>query len=148
MRVGFTGSSRGINQDQIFALRVRLRALGATHLHHGDCVHSDAVAHAVALNLGLHITIHPPLNESKQAFCAGADVMLPQKPYLERNHDIVDATKILIATPFENQMRLRSGTWATVRYARSLDRPILILWPDGRETLERFPMEDLFKCVD
>jgi hypothetical protein len=32
--------------------------------------------------------------------------------------------------------RLRSGTWATVRYARKLRKPITILWANGEVTEE------------
>ena len=35
--------------------------------------------------------------------------------------------------------QLRSGTWATVRHARKLKRPIVIINPDGTLLLERVP---------
>ena len=57
-------------------------------------------------------------------------------PYLERNRAIVDACDILIACPKGMQEEQRSGTWATVRYARRRDRPIVIVWPDGTVTRE------------
>jgi hypothetical protein len=53
-----------------------------------------------------------------------------------RNHDIVDETELLIACPGELAEAVRSGTWATVRYARKLGRPIVIFWPDGSVTGE------------
>jgi hypothetical protein len=47
---------------------------------------------------------------------------------LERNRDIVDATVALLAGPDGNRERQRSGTWATVRYARGIgNRPVAIL---------------------
>ena len=54
------------------------------------------------------------------------------KDYLERNHDIVDETDMLIATPGEEQEVQRSGTWATIRYARKQKRTILTIYPSGR----------------
>jgi hypothetical protein len=61
------------------------------------------------------------------------DILYPTRPYLARNKDIVDACTILIATPAQNSEIQRSGTWATVRYAKSkYDRSrIVIVRPDG-----------------
>jgi cytosine/uracil/thiamine/allantoin permease len=83
--------------------------------------------------------------DAKRAFCdrrwsAAADfTVLEPGPYLWRNHQIVDATAALLACPFEFEEQLRSGTWATVRYARTLGRPIRFFWPDGTTTAERAP---------
>lgn len=49
----------------------------------------------------------------------------PAKPYLERNKDIAnEGIDGLIAAPSGWVEELRSGTWATVRYARKLKRTI------------------------
>jgi hypothetical protein len=60
------------------------------------------------------------------------------KPYLSRNKDIVLETELLIATPGEEEEQIRSGTWSTVRYARSLKRMINIVLPDGRVIAENW----------
>jgi hypothetical protein len=62
------------------------------------------------------------------------------KPYLVRNHDMVDQSEFLIGTPGEEQEVLRSGTWATIRYARKLKRPILIILPKGKLVAENFKL--------
>ena len=51
MRVGFTGTREGLTSAQRDALREVLRALAPSVLAHGDCVGSDAAAHAVARDL-------------------------------------------------------------------------------------------------
>ena len=60
-----------------------------------------------------------------------SDQTLPPKDYLDRNHDIVDQTDLLIATPKENTEVLRSGTWATIRYAKKINKPTWIIETNG-----------------
>jgi hypothetical protein len=135
--VGFTGPCEGMNQFQEFALEAALKAfreVGAAEFHHGDCVGCDAKAHEIAQKLNYLIIIHPPLDEKHRAFCTGAKVVLPAKSFLLRNKDIVFACNVLIATPTSEQEALRSGTWATVRYARTANREVLVIPPDVRET--------------
>ncbi len=64
-------------------------------------------------------------------FSKGDETRKP-KPYLKRNHDIVDESDILIGFPSSEEERLRSGTWATVRYARKTGKRIYIIFPDGK----------------
>jgi hypothetical protein len=128
MKVGITGTQQGMNARQRQLLHMALHDLVATELHHGDCLGVDAQAHLIARELGLFIVTHPPGNMSKRAHCIGDEVRTP-KPYLERNHDIVDEVEYLIAIPKGNTEELRSGTWATVRYARRIGRKHYIIFP-------------------
>lgn len=134
--IGFTGTKDGLNGVQKLALQDRLAWLKAEFdwFHHGDCVGADAEAHAIAKGLGYKIAIHPPDNPSKRAFCKGTDYEYDRQPYLVRNHSIVDNTTFLIAGPRTMQMVLRSGTWATVRYAKRVSKYVLILATTGRQT--------------
>jgi predicted Rossmann fold nucleotide-binding protein DprA/Smf involved in DNA uptake len=72
---------------------------------------------------------HPGPDGPARAYCEAEEVR-PQRPYLDRNRDIVAASDVLIACPKGPEQR-RSGTWSTVRYARQARLPILIVWPDG-----------------
>ena len=46
--------------------------------------------------------------------------------------DLEYSRTVLIAAPAEQEgERLRSGTWATVRYARRLGRRVVLVCPDG-----------------
>jgi hypothetical protein len=99
-------------------------------LHHGDCIGADHHAHGIAREAWLSVAIHPPANPDKRAWCIGDHTWMP-KPYLDRNHDIVDATVGLIAAPGEFKEQFRSGTWATVRYARKVGKPVVLVLPDG-----------------
>ena len=124
--VGFTGTQRGMTDAQQSQIRSWLEGLDVTELHHGDCVGADAQADAIARELGMNIVIHPPVSEKKRAFCwQEGDIYLPSLPYLERNHDIVDSCPILLAAPLGDE-QVRSGTWATIRYAKKRGKHIYI----------------------
>ncbi len=137
--IGFTGTQRGLTDEQERTLKATLRSLkdvaGAVEFHHGDCIGADNEAHGVAALLGAHkIVVHPPEVEAKRArvqVSPERDEVLAPKPYLDRNHDIVDACHWLIACPGEAAEKLRSGTWATVRYARKTGKGVLVILPDG-----------------
>ena len=132
--IGFTGTQRGMTEAQRLKLGTIL-AVGSTKgvgvLHHGDCVGADAQAHELAQKWMIPVIIHPPENSSKRAFCGGSLASLPPQPYLVRNHFIVDACDVLVATPGEATEQLRSGTWATIRYARKRHKTVVIIYPDG-----------------
>jgi hypothetical protein len=110
--------------------------LGATALHHGCCVGADAQAHTLARTLGLRVVGHPPVNQSKMAADLDCDEWREPEPYLDRNHTIVDETAVLLATPEKMREELRSGTWATVRYCRTVGRALYVHWPNGAVTGE------------
>tara|TARA_R110002095_G_scaffold142284_1_gene123231 strand:+ start:1278 stop:1589 length:312 start_codon:yes stop_codon:yes gene_type:complete len=100
---------------------------GVTELHHGDCTGWDEQAFEVALDLGLKTVAHPPTSDSFRAFTA-SDVILPTAPYLARNKDIVVAVERMIAAP-DGPERQRSGTWSTVRFAKSQGvRGLVLPW--------------------
>jgi hypothetical protein len=130
--VGFTGSRQGTTSGQIHALRSILRRLYSSgSFHHGCCVGADTFAHYEAYNMGMPMVYHPPFNRDHMSDLREfPGEWRKPKPYLERNHDIVDETELLIAMPATTEI-LRSGCWATVRYARKLSRPIAILDPEN-----------------
>lgn len=135
MILGFTGTSAGMSAYQRLALLKILEQGDVGEFHHGDCVGADAEAHDIADSMDISIVIHPPTDTRHRAYKTpkgddwGDMMWLPPKPYLERNHDIVDACDKLIAAPKEDTEQLRSGTWATVRYARKVGKPVVILLP-------------------
>lgn len=134
--VGFTGTRERLTsrQDSTLIAWFILRERGV--FHHGDCVGADAAAHAAALYHGWRIEAHPGLGPiNLRAFCTGYSRLHPAKPNLERNADIVNAATELLACPNGPEV-VRSGTWSTVRKARSRGLTITIIWPDGSVTNE------------
>lgn len=127
-RIGFTGTQKGMSDKQKEALKNFLGLFnGEFELHHGDCVGADAEAHEIALELGGVVVIHPPEDWSKRAFCEDCIARREEKPYLQRNHEIVDECHNLVAAPLTDKEVLRSGTWATIRYAKKTFKRINIL---------------------
>jgi hypothetical protein len=136
IHIGFTGTQKGLTRKQNERLRSKFRdyLLEYWFLHHGDCIGGDDEADTIGKEYNAHRIIHPPLNPIKRAFCntKGGDYsILPEKDYIPRNHDIVDSVSKLIACPKEKEEQLRSGTWATIRYARKKKLPIFIIYPNG-----------------
>jgi hypothetical protein len=129
MILGFTGTSRGMAPRQLKVMRQLLYNINTLHL--GDCIGADTEAYDAALQFGIKLIGHPPCNGCKRAFLS-YDEERAEKSYLDCNHDIVaEGIDGLIATPHGFVEEQRSGTWATIRYARQLKRRIWIVLPDG-----------------
>jgi hypothetical protein len=131
--VGFTGTRNGMTSAQKRALTARLPRVG--WLSHGDCLGADEEADAIAKAMGLCTCAHPPLSPRLRAYCR-CDHVYPPRDYLERNQNIVRTTHELFAAPLTEVEQHRSGTWATVRYARQLGKKITLIMPNGSVRIE------------
>ena len=133
MIIGFTGTQHNTTLAQFECLFDMVVQTEATEAHHGDCVGADASFHAMCEDVGIPIVIHPPLVRTKRAFCEeGVVVEWPAKDYLVRNHDIVDCIDLLLVCPKTFEEQLRSGTWATWRYAKKQGKDIILILPEGK----------------
>lgn len=134
--VGFTGTSRGMSPYQKQEIRRQLTYLrdheGYTHVRHGACIGSDDQFGRIAKELGYHVTAHPgysPRNPENLIFRAETeycDLVLEPRPFIARDHDIVDQSDTMLATPIGKEER-RSGTWTTIRYTIKVGREIVIV---------------------
>lgn len=130
-KIGFTGTRKGLTDKQEAEVIRLLSALSPTEFHHGDCLGADAQAHDIAKTLGIRTIIHPPQNPVYRTYCVPSDPsdVWPPREYLARNRDIVDQSDLLVACPGEATEQLRSGTWATVRYAKKLGKRVVLVLP-------------------
>ncbi len=126
MIAGFTGTRQGMSEEQKGFLLHELARLKITELHHGDCIGADAEANSIARGLGIRTVGHPPTNTKHRVY-SKCDVWYKAKPYIERNHNIVNCTVHLFVAPRRNVEETRSGTWATFRYAESRNRTITMI---------------------
>ena len=145
--LSFTGTREGMTPDQyIRVIKViqglftetktkRVNGCYFASAHHGDCVGADEQFHQICALFHLRVVLHPPDNPEARAFCRAPETRAT-KPYLERNRDIVDDGHILIAAP-KGKEEQRSGTWATIRYARSRGRKIFLVKPNGKVVVEK-----------
>ena len=133
MIVGFTGSREGLSYTQMMQLEEVVRGLSPDNGIHGDCIGSDADFHYICKTvLRIPIIIRPCNLNEQRAFCRGAVIVHPAKAPIERNHDIVNECNILIACPKEESEILRSGTWATVRYARKIGKKVIMIGKEAK----------------
>jgi hypothetical protein len=146
--VSFTGTQDGMTIQQNGAiLRILELYLSGrddpkdVEVHHGDCVGADQEFHDIAHSLGCHTVSHPASKgdgywgwdskpHKKRAFCQVDEIKMPRPPLI-RNKDMVDICDVLLATPKTKIEIMRSGTWATVRYARKKVKYHIIIWPNG-----------------
>ncbi len=149
MKIGFTGTRKGLTEAQLTALRQILLSglrepLGSPQIlieaRHGDAVGGDEQFHGLCIELKMpEIVIHPPSDPKYRSFCHEHSpgegdtkiTVLPEGPYLDRDHAMVDSVEFLLACPLTVEERLRSGTWATLRYARRINRRRLLITPKG-----------------
>lgn len=134
MRIGFTGTQRGMRpeQDRTVNLLLQLIASGQEQdwFIHGGCVGGDEEAHIIACAWGWLTEVYWSDHPLKRANLTGTREHAPQPP-LVRNPQIVEGCDILLAAPNEFEEVVRSGTWSTIRYAGKVGRTTLIVWPDG-----------------
>jgi hypothetical protein len=131
-KVGFTGTQRGMTGNQSVSVMNLLRMFGGTEFHHGGCVGADVQAAELARLAGYRTIRHPGDTPSKQDHRFLDDDYRMVLPNLARNHIIVDEVNLMIAAPGEMDEVLRSGTWATIRYSRKLQREIYLVYPNGK----------------
>lgn len=134
IKIGFTGNRYGLTSDQKVQIISILDKYNNMIVSHGDCVGSDTDFHNLCVNYkNIHpnkkitIYIFPPNNPKLRAFNQ-CDLLMNEKPYLQRNLNIIKNSSILIACPIDkNKEQMRSGTWSTIRKARKHKLVIHIL---------------------
>jgi len=130
--IGITGTQHGPTVQQFAAAfawvdRFRKRT---DWLNHGDCIGVDADFAKWWANMGGQLRAFPPVVRDKRAWVP-SDITEPAEPYLVRNRLIVDASSCMVAMPREEVEQERGGTWSTVRYARRVGVPCLLVLPSG-----------------
>jgi hypothetical protein len=134
-KIGFTGTQDGMTEIQkerffaIYSWYLR-NFLDDLEFHQGQCIGADQEALEIVQNLGGVWTVsHPPIDKARTHSLV-CDEIRPELPFIDRNHVIVDSVNSMIVAPRSRKEELRSGTWATVRYARKVLRPLEMVWPD------------------
>jgi hypothetical protein len=128
MKIGFTGTREGMTQHQKEQFVLKMQELGPTEFHHGDCEGADAEAHDIVREFFPDVIIHvyPPKSKYRQAFKKG-DIHYEPQEYLVRDNNIVDACDHLIGAPKSDKPATKSGSWYTIRYAKSSNVPNTVL---------------------
>lgn len=133
MIIGFTGTRAGMTRPQRELFTKVIVYLGTKLFVHGDCTGSDEQAHDIVrlVSPGTRIAIWPPLNPKNRAYKQG-DTVHPPEPYLARNDNIVNDVERMIATPKGmSEEHQGSGTWHAIHYTLEVNKPLMIIWPNG-----------------
>jgi hypothetical protein len=136
IQVGFSGTQQGMTAAQAVSIANLLGQYTGFVGHHGLCIGSDVQFDGLArAALGFeHMVIHPMANAGAKRGTVPAspgDIMRPAIAPLLRNQNIAVSCDVLLATPKEDHMVLRSGTWSTIRYALVLYKPVFVVVPNG-----------------
>jgi hypothetical protein len=136
MILSFTGTRKGMNEVQKELFQQLVDEINPKVFVHGDCDGADEDAHNIIVSKG-NIEIHkrPCTFDNQRAFTKEGTCVAEPEYALDRNKKIVDDGEILIATPGENKEVLRSGTWSTIRYASKTNKPVVIIYPNGKVEL-------------
>lgn len=145
--MGITASRHGMTAPQGKALRALIEKFKPREFHHGDCVGGDEDGHeiydnwrrstsALTLDEAHVIHVHPPDDDKLRARVKlrEGDVLHEEKPYHARNHDIVNVSTIMVGLPYTAEEEVKSGTWATIRYAKKHGMKPYVIRPDGSVT--------------
>jgi len=159
MKIGFTGTKDGCTEKQLKSLDKILKKLNQKYeyieWHQGDCIGADADSTLLVAKNGYvqKIITHPPVNSSLRSYVIENNLksfpngimieVLEERDYLDRNKNIVKACTLLIVCPKEENEILRSGTWATYRNARKLNKNIIVIKPNG--SLCKWPDDKLIQ---
>jgi hypothetical protein len=132
-----TGTRAGMTKSQKDALQTIIGKLHPTlkTLMHGDCVGSDASAHTIARGAGLAIELFPCNLTNQRANCEtimGVTTIHSVANPLARNNVMVEQSDLTVAFPRSRKEQKRgSGTWQTVRRCKKVQKPLIVVYPEG-----------------
>jgi len=148
MVIGFTGTRGGMTGPQKEVVKqllvqiIEKHGSGVVVVLHGDCIGVDAEFDTIATELGLERTCRPCTFDHMRANTTATEVSEPDRP-MARNRAIVAEADIIIGCPQNDKpIKTGSGTWATIRFTKKADKPLHIVYPDGRAVSSSFPVED------
>jgi hypothetical protein len=134
--LSFTGIADGLTMPQRRIITNQL-------IRYDPAQHAFAVGGAPGVDIevalqGLHLGFHvhavlpsAPYHPEGAVACTTHEVVAPgrnaSESYMKRNSRLAEICYCMVAFPATNTERLRSGTWSTVRRARTLGRPVRII---------------------
>lgn len=140
MIIGFTGTRKGMTEQQKSQVRDLLSVFVVSEAHHGGCKGADSDFHWAVRDVcgeELPVTIYPSnFGASAKMDLSSAELeentsLKGEKDPWERNKDIIDPCDVIFATPAQPFEEPRGGTWHAVRYSRKTGKKIIVIWPDG-----------------
>lgn len=120
--IGVTGSRWGMDEARQGVFGYIYTRLGGHEFHHGMCSGVDTQSHELVRTLShtSKIVGHPPIVQGKFYTESDCDELMEPEEYLKRDKNIVDRVEVMVGVPETAEEKLRSGTWATIRYAKKM----------------------------
>ena len=138
MVIGFTGTRGSMTIAQRDTLKSRIKQLALRHpvirCVHGGAVGADRQFDRLCKEFGFARECYPSNEEQRQWALQHCTVIHAVSPPLTRNRIIVEVSGQMFATPLTFIEERRSGTWATIRYAKKTENTLTVIWPDGSVT--------------
>lgn len=137
MKIGVTGTRSGMTDTQKIKFETIIKfnffntPASVNELHHGDYMGVDVEAAHIARGAEYKIICHPPIVTDLRGYFKSDKYRSPLT-YFQRNRNIVDETDYLFVLPYQSTPQKSGGTWYTYDYARKKNKPILVIYPDGR----------------
>jgi hypothetical protein len=136
----FTGTRKGVTLAQKDALVTLRDQFKPEIARHGCCEGADRNFHLVMLHSATIIGHPCCVEQSLWAGKCGSEFgrihELPSGSLAvaarKRNEAMVEFCDLLVACPGQYYEEQRSGTWMTIRMAKTRGRRLAIIWPDGR----------------
>lgn len=135
MIVTFTGTRKGMTKRQHSKMLELLAEFQPTHVRHGAAIGADEQFHSTCVYNDVPLIEVFPSNIKSQSMSTiiepptGTLRIHPAQDPLTRNYLMVKGADLVIACPDTSVETIRSGTWATVRYADRLGRKIVVIKP-------------------
>lgn len=146
MIIGFTGTRdkvTRIQKERLAAFLYNMSLHRYDRLFHGGAENADEEAHNLAQQFSYSIEIFPCNGDRRHYWLdrkvknGEATLIHATNKPLDRNRVIAERCNYLVAVPYQMDEIQRSGTWATVRYAREKRKSLTIIFPDGTIKEER-----------
>lgn len=112
MKIGFTGTQSGMTNFQKSMVETILKAEKCEEFLHGDCVGSDYEANNIAREFIPYITIFPPDNPNKRAWCFNPMKDVNKKWEWEEFRELIEGNLDNLSEDSQVIYRVNKVRWA------------------------------------
>jgi hypothetical protein len=124
----FTGTRSGMTDAQKAEVERLFVELRITTLYHGASIGADEETSLIAQRLGINVRAFPGNVDADRSKLAHADAWERPASPLARSKAMVRRAHLVIAAP-DGPEKPRSGTWATIRFARGEGKTVHLVEP-------------------
>lgn len=135
--IGFTGARVGMSSECVRAVSRQLGLIANANVVglHGDCVGADSDFDCLCRLHSIETWMRPCTMDGNEdhrfrAYTQAKPMGKATNP-MKRNREIASQCHVLFGCPPTDHEVQRSGSWATIRYARKYGKPTFLFFPSG-----------------